>query len=284
MKEKNIAGILALFTGGFGVHRFYLGQTGLGFFYLAFFWTLIPFFIGWVDAISFFSMDQDVFDVKYNKSYYHIRRGKRTDFDRNRERERQRDREREIERRRRERQERERWEERDNRRDMTRDRNKRKQYERPKPKQRKKSSPYKMSGIQKYKDYDYEGAIEDFVKALKETPKDIAVHFNLACSYSLTEQADKAFEHIDKAVGYGFDDFDRIKTHDALAYLRIQPGFDDFAQNGFRLQPRLEAPKEDLLNTKTDLLEQLKKLGDLREKGLLTEEEFAAQKKRLLED
>jgi len=30
------------------------------------------------------------------------------------------------------------------------------------------------------------------------------------------------------------------------------------------------------------LLEQLKQLGELREKGLLTEEEFAIQKKRLL--
>ena len=32
----------------------------------------------------------------------------------------------------------------------------------------------------------------------------------------------------------------------------------------------------------TDLLEQIKKLGELREKGFLTEEEFSAQKRRLL--
>jgi len=278
MKEKNVAGILALFSGGLGIHRFYLGQTGLGFFYLFMFWFPITWIIALVDAIVFFSMDQDLFDLKYNKSYYHLDREKRTDFNRKREFEKERERDR-----RRARRDRERWEERDNRRDMPQ-RNKRKSYERPKPKPAKRNSRYKMSGIQKYKDFDYEGAIADFNKALKETPRDIAVHFNLACAYSLTEEAQKAFEHIDKAVSYGFDDFERIKTHDALAYLRIQPGFDDFQMNEYRLTSRLEPPKEDLLNTKIDLLEQLKKLGDLREKGLLTEEEFAAQKKRLLND
>ncbi|MCI5081424.1 MAG: NINE protein [Saprospiraceae bacterium] len=279
MKDKNVAGILALFAGGLGVHRFYLGQTGLGFFYLALFWFPLTWIIGLVDAIVFFSMDQEVFDLKYNKSRSHLR-NRRSDYDRYRETERER--EREMRRRRRNR---ERWEERDNRRDLDRRSERMKQYERPKPKPKKKNSQYKLSGIQKYKDYDYDGAIEDFNKALKETPKDVAVHFNLACAYSLTEQADKAFEHIDKAVGYGFDDFERIKTHDALAFLRIQPGFEDFERDNFRLTPQLDVPKEDLLSTpQTNLLDQLKKLGDLREKGLLTEEEFAAQKKRLLEE
>jgi len=35
-------------------------------------------------------------------------------------------------------------------------------------------------------------------------------------------------------------------------------------------------------NNSTDLLDQLKKLGDLRERGLLTDEEFAIQKEKLL--
>lgn len=53
MKDKNVAGILALFLGAFGVHRFYLGQTGLGILY-AVFMTGISTILGIIDAIVFF--------------------------------------------------------------------------------------------------------------------------------------------------------------------------------------------------------------------------------------
>ncbi|RKO71209.1 TM2 domain-containing protein [Sphingobacterium puteale] len=42
MKDKTTAALMAFFLGGFGAHRFYLGQIGLGFLYLLFCWTLIP--------------------------------------------------------------------------------------------------------------------------------------------------------------------------------------------------------------------------------------------------
>ena len=56
-----------------------------------------------------------------------------------------------------------------------------------KPRPRKRPNPYKKSGVEKYKEYEYEGAIEDFKKALEIDPKDIPTHFNIACAYSLTE-------------------------------------------------------------------------------------------------
>ena len=34
MKDKTTAAILAFFLGGFGVHKFYLGESGLGIIYL----------------------------------------------------------------------------------------------------------------------------------------------------------------------------------------------------------------------------------------------------------
>ena len=87
----------------------------------------------------------------------------------------------------------------------------------------------------------------------------------------------------------GFTDYDRIRSHDALAYLRVQPDYAAFEQTGFRLPPpaagspaALDAPAPDLLSSTPDLLDQLQKLGDLRERGLLTEEEFKTQKARLL--
>ena len=130
-------------------------------------------------------------------------------------------------------------------------------------------------------------------------PNDVAIHFNLACSYSLSEEKENAFFHLGKAVEYGFVDFKRIQEHDALAYLRIQDEFDIFKKNGYRLNvvppPALpkqntveeteedKIAKEDLLNKNSLLLDQIKRLGELREKGLLTEAEFEAQKRKLLD-
>ncbi len=295
MRDKNVAGILALFFGWAGIHRFYLGQVGLGILYAILLFTGISAILGLIDAIVFFSMDQEVFDYKYNEAA--IRRRRRMDYRRRQydtdfDREERKRRERRVER----------HQSREQRRDLSDARKTQRQqyYQRPTPKPVK-SNPYKNSGIKKYKDYDYDGAVEDFKKALEIDNKDIAVHFNIACAYSLNEEAEKSFYHIDKAVELGFNDFKRIKEHDALAFLRIQDEFETFEANGFRLEKvqQLNAAQEDLLSEaaqlakeneqteeafeSTDLLEQLKKLGELREKGLLTEEEFVVQKRKLLE-
>ncbi|MEM6377112.1 MAG: SHOCT domain-containing protein, partial [Bacteroidota bacterium] len=120
-----------------------------------------------------------------------------------------------------------------------------------------------------------------------------ATHFNIACSYSLNEEVDHAFYHLDRAVALGFNDFRKIKEHDAFAYLRIQPGFESFENNKFQLQksvppqtaadqPENDVPEEESLQLPNDLLEQLNKLNELKNKGLLTEEEFTVQKGKLL--
>ena len=144
-----------------------------------------------------------------------------------------------------------------------------------------KDNPYKKSGMEKYKEYDYKGAIEDFEKALTINDQDIATHFNIACSYSIMEEKEKAFFHLSKAVELGYSDTEKIKTHDALAYLRIQDEFEGFVQNGYKLKAGSGAQQEQL-TANNDLLEQLNKLAELREKGLLTQEEFELQKKKLL--
>lgn len=293
MRDKNVAGILGLFFGWIGVHRFYLGQVGLGILYAILAMTGISFILGLIDAIVFFSMDKDNFDIKYNAKYFEAVPRERSNRDHDYERQRQRRRGR------------------DHRGEYRQESRRSRPASRPAPKPksvpapppvRPRSNPYKKSGIEKYKEYDYDAAIEDFKKALEISPKDIAVHFNLACAYSLNEKADLAFTHLDKAVRLGFDDFKRIKEHDALAYLRIQDDFEAFEKNDYRLpasmvdeqlleeqntpsgqqETEAEDDQQETFEGSSDLLEQLNKLSELRKKGLLTEEEFSVQKRKLL--
>ena len=66
MKNKTTAGLLAIFLGGLGIHKFYLGQNGLGILYLIFVWTFIPAFIGFIEGLCYFSMSDKDFNKKYN--------------------------------------------------------------------------------------------------------------------------------------------------------------------------------------------------------------------------
>ena len=124
------------------------------------------------------------------------------------------------------------------------------------------------------------GRSKIFRRALEIDKNDIASHFNIACAYSLTEQPKKSLQHLHNAVQYGFKDFEKIKTHDDLAFVRIQPEFEAFEQNHFQLPDQV---KEIPIQEKQDdqLLNQLKKLAELRDKGLITEEEYVKEKSKL---
>jgi TM2 domain-containing membrane protein YozV len=64
-KSKTTAGLLALFFGGIGVHKFYLGQGGAGVVYLIFCWTLIPALVAFIEALVLFGMSDTAFATKY---------------------------------------------------------------------------------------------------------------------------------------------------------------------------------------------------------------------------
>lgn len=64
-KSKLAAGLLAIFIGGLGIHRFYLGQWW-GIFYLLLFWTFIPGLIAIVEGIVFLATSDESWDNKYN--------------------------------------------------------------------------------------------------------------------------------------------------------------------------------------------------------------------------
>lgn len=66
-KSKTTAAVLALFLGGLGVHKFYLGQTLAGFMYLLFCWTFIPALIAFIEFIMLITMSEDKFNNKYSE-------------------------------------------------------------------------------------------------------------------------------------------------------------------------------------------------------------------------
>lgn len=268
MKKKRVAGFLALFLGTFGLHRFYLGQRFKGMLYLILFILGFimavegndpPLFLfltlmGFINAILFFVMPSEEFDKKYNPDYfYNENYGRRPSHHVRRKRStssRQPD-----------------------------------YARRPRPA----SNSFKVSGLEKYEDYDILGAMEDFRKALNSNFKDSSVHFYLACCYSINEEPEKALFHLDKAVDFGFVDFEKIHDYDSLAYLRTHNRFEEFVKNSYQIPRYLPSDEDAQLNTMEDakamdILDQIAQLGALYEKGVLTPEEFQRQKQKLFSE
>jgi len=287
MRNKTLAAILALFFGSIGGHRFYLGQVGLGILYLVFAFTFIPFFLGLIDALVFFGMSEEEFNFRYNKSKFQEQhrnpRSGQSPSTREYEAsvpERRNVPPSDIER----------------RKSSTID-SARRSGNANRPTVRSSSGEFKKSGIKKFKEFQYQEAIEDFNKVLETNNRDIATHFNIACAYSLTEQKEKCYYHINQAVLLGFTDFERIHTHESLAFMRIQPEYFTFKDSGYRVLPEFSeevedaAPPEDTANVRpapmlnaapdNSLLEEISRLESLRDLGVLTDQEFLEQKEKL---
>lgn len=64
-KDRVTAGVLAILLGGLGVHKFYLGETGMGVLYLCFFWTAIPALVGLIEGILYLTKTDEEFQQKY---------------------------------------------------------------------------------------------------------------------------------------------------------------------------------------------------------------------------
>lgn len=64
LKSKVAAGLLALFLGGLGIHKFYLNKAGQGVVYLLFCWTGIPAIVGFIEGIIYLCTDDQSFMIK----------------------------------------------------------------------------------------------------------------------------------------------------------------------------------------------------------------------------
>ncbi len=67
-KTRIAAALFAFFLGGFGAHKFYLGETGKGILYLCFFWTAIPLIVSFIEFILFLTMSDETFNERYGNS------------------------------------------------------------------------------------------------------------------------------------------------------------------------------------------------------------------------
>lgn len=259
MRKKSVAAVLALLFGWLGVHRFYLGRRGTGLLMAILFavgvlhasdapsdppvFLMVVGFWALIDFVLLLAMPKEEFDARYNR---YARREDRH-FHRYRR------------------------------------RLARRHGIPDEPDEDPEFEKWKKLGIEAFKEYELDQALEAFKNALRLRPDDPAVHFNLACTYSLLEKPYPAMYHLAKAVEHGFVDLDRIETHEALSFLRTHPDFEEFQRRGYRyaepatdrrqaLQPPAEEP---------DLLEQLKLLQSLRRRGLLTEAEYESERKRI---
>jgi Flp pilus assembly protein TadD len=69
-------------------------------------------------------------------------------------------------------------------------------------------------------------------------PEDCMVHYNLACSYSLTGQCDLAAEALNRAINLGYEDFDHMARDPDLKNLREHAGYKKIQARARRHQVR----------------------------------------------
>lgn len=258
-KSKRTAGILAFFGGIIGMHKFYLNEPGTGIFYIMLSLITGLFFpismlLGVLDAFKIFSMSDGQFDAIYNKqtkSRYNVPKNFRRKQSKGR-----RDR------------------------DML---SEREQYKNEKISKSNRSNPFLKSARRKKEDFDLEGAIEDYEKAIEISKEDKSIHFEMAGIYSILEKTDKSLFHLNRAIELGFNKLDKISESDAFAHLRIQREYEVFVNNGYTMdiQKSIAPPKDDLLQDDR-LLAQLNKLKELRSRGMLSEKEFLYEKEKIM--
>jgi len=64
-KSRTVAVLLALFVGGIGAHKFYLGKVGTGLLYLLLCWTFLPAIIAFIEAMRWLCMSNEGFAARY---------------------------------------------------------------------------------------------------------------------------------------------------------------------------------------------------------------------------
>ena len=68
MSKRNIYILLAIFLGGIGVHKFYVGKSWQGILYFLFSLSLIPAIIALIEGLVTLGISDEEFNERYNMS------------------------------------------------------------------------------------------------------------------------------------------------------------------------------------------------------------------------
>ncbi|MES0490915.1 MAG: tetratricopeptide repeat protein [Leptospirales bacterium] len=82
---------------------------------------------------------------------------------------------------------------------------------------------------------DYEKAIAAYLEAIKLDPENSNVLYNLASSYSIQKNKEKAFEYLQKAVDAGFRSYSLMKQDETLEFIRKEQAYIDILKS---IEPR----------------------------------------------
>jgi hypothetical protein len=86
----------------------------------------------------------------------------------------------------------------------------------------------KKRGLEELNEFQLKDAVREFKKALVLREDDADTHFLIACALSILEEKERGYTHLKRALELGLKGKDRLFSEDKLAFLRIQPEFDDF--------------------------------------------------------
>ncbi|HEX8905175.1 MAG TPA: TM2 domain-containing protein [Longimicrobiaceae bacterium] len=68
-KDKTVAALLAIFLGGIGIHKFYLGKIGQGILYILLCWTFLPALAGFIEGIMYLVQSEQSFQASLGGQY-----------------------------------------------------------------------------------------------------------------------------------------------------------------------------------------------------------------------
>jgi hypothetical protein len=117
---------------------------------------------------------------------------------------------------------------------------------------------------------------ESLQALLKQDSIKPAIQFDAACFFSLIEDKEKAYNHLSKAIIYGYKDFKNIQNEPDLKWLRHQNDYKSFVDNGYTFKNTNEA------SISKNYIDELRELAKLKEEGIITEKEFEELKAKIL--
>jgi tetratricopeptide (TPR) repeat protein len=82
----------------------------------------------------------------------------------------------------------------------------------------------------------YKEGLEVDRKLVQLKPDDPTIHYNLACSLSLTGEIEQSFKELKKAVLFGYDDFSYMLKDPDLENTRKHPHFKSFFEKIKRIE------------------------------------------------